>query len=126
MNLSSRMNLIRLSLTVTAGLTAAAVSSHAQSATATLSWVADGSSYDYTVTLQNTGSVALNSFWYGWTSDGDNLPSTPSDAGNSSGWGNTVSGNSIQWVNSSYSEYGYTYYNGTQLQPGSSATFTFV
>jgi hypothetical protein len=122
----SKMNSLRLSLIVAAGLAAATASSHAQTATATLSWVADGSSYDYTVTLQNTGSVALNSFWYGWTTGGDNLPSTPSNAGNSSGWGNTVSGNSIQWVNNTYSYYGYTYYDGTSLQPGSSAAFTFV
>jgi hypothetical protein len=111
-----RTGSIRLSLTVAAGLAAAALSSHAQSATATISWVAAGSSYDYTITLQNTGTVALNSFWYGWTTGGDNLPSAPSSPGNSSGWGNEVSGNSIMWVNSS----------GTALAPGASATFTFV
>jgi hypothetical protein len=125
-NMISKMNSIRLSLTVAAGLAAAAVSSQAQSATATISWVAAGSSYDYTVTLQNTGSVALNSFWYGWTTSGDNLPSGPSTAGNSLGWGNEASGNSIMWMNGSYSYYGVTYYYGTPLAPGASATFTFV
>src|SRR5208282_1329067 len=73
-------------------------------------------SYDYTMTLQNTGTNALNSLWYGWTTSGDNLPSDPTSAGNSLGWANDVSGNSIQWINSS----------GTALAPGASATFTFV
>jgi hypothetical protein len=122
----SKMNLIRSSLALAGVLAAATVSTHAQSATATLSWAAASNSYAYTVTLKNTGSVALNSFWYGWTTSGDNLPSEPSSAGNSVGWGNTVSGNSIKWVNTSYSYYGTTYYYGTPLAPGASATFTFV
>jgi len=122
----SKMNSVRLSLTVTAVLTAATVSGHAQSATATISWVAAGSSYNYTVTLKNTGSVALNSFWYGWTTSGNNLPSVASNAGNSVGWGSQVSGHSIEWMNNSYSYYGHTYYYGTSLAPGATATFTFV
>jgi hypothetical protein len=122
----SKTNSSRLSLMVAAVLGAATISSHAQSATAALTWTASGSSYHYTVTLHNTGSVALNSFWYGWTTGGDNLPSAPTSAANSVGWGNTVSGNSIKWVNQSYSYYGSTYYYGTSLAPGASATFTFV
>ncbi len=124
--MTSKTSSIRLSLAVAAVLAAATVSSHAQSASATLSWIASGSSYEYTITLQNTGSVALNSFWYGWTTDGNNLPSTPSNPGNASGWGNQVSGNSIMWVNGTYTYYGYTYYDGTSLAPGASTTFTFV
>jgi len=119
------MNLIRSSLALAGVLAAATVSTHAQSATATLSWAAASNSYAYTVTLKNTGSVALNSFWYGWTTSGDNLPSEPSSAGNSVGWGNTVSGNSIKWVNTSYSYYGTTYYYGTPLAPGDKARLTF-
>jgi hypothetical protein len=122
----SQMNSIRLSLTVGAVLAAATVSSRAQSATATISWVAAGNSYNYTVRLKNTGTVALNSFWYGWTASGDNLPSVPSSAGNSVGWGSEVSGNSIKWMNNSYSYYGNTYYYGTSLAPGASTTFTFA
>jgi hypothetical protein len=124
--MKSKMNSISLSLAVAAALASATLSSHAQSATATISWVAKSNSYNYTVTLNNTGTVALNSFWYGWTTSGDNLPSDPSGPGNSSGWGNTVSANSIKWVNASYSYYGTTYYYGTPLAPGASATFTFV
>jgi hypothetical protein len=84
--------------------------------TAAISGVADGSSYDYTITLTNTGAAALNSVWYGWTTNGNNLPSDPTNAANSLGWGNELSGNSIKWTNSS----------GTALAPGASATFTFV
>ena len=84
--------------------------------TATISGVAAGSSYDYTITLQNTGTNSLNSFWYGWTTSGDNLSSDPTGAANSLGWSNDISGNSIKWTNST----------GTALAPGASATFTFV
>jgi hypothetical protein len=112
----SRIRSIYLSLAVAAAFTATTVTSHAQSATATIFAVAAGNSYDYTITLQNTGTNALNSFWYGWTTSGNNLPSNPSNAANSLGWGNNLDGNSIKWVNSS----------GTGLAPGASATFTFV
>jgi hypothetical protein len=89
-----------------------------QSPAATITWVPDedGSDYDYTITLQNSGSVDLNSFWYGWTTSGNNLPSAPSNAGNSLGWDNDLDGNSIMWVNNS----------GTALAVGNSATFTFT
>jgi len=83
---------------------------------ATIYAVTNGSSYDYTITLTNTGTNALNSFWYGWTTSGNNLPSNPTNASNSLGWSNGISGNSIKWTNSS----------GTALAPGDSATFTFV
>ena len=117
---------IRLSLALTAGLVASTLSAHAQSATATISGVADGSgNYDYTITLNNTDPYyALNGFWYGWTYDGNNLYSSPSSVGNSLGWNNTVSYDyyyynySIEWDNSS----GY----GTALSPGQSAIFTFT
>jgi hypothetical protein len=115
-NMTLKMNSFRLSLAVVALAAVAPVCSHAQSATATISSVAAGDVYDYTITVQNTGSVGLNSFWYGWTTAGNNLPSDPSSAGNSLGWGNQLSGNSIKWINSS----------GTALAPGASATFTFT
>src|SRR5580658_5474302 len=115
MTMISKISSIRLSLVLTAGLAATTATTHAQSASATISAVAAGNSFDYTITLKNTGDVALNSFWYGWTTSGNNLPSDPSSAGNSVGWGNTVSGNSIMWANDSYDYYGTTYYYGTPL-----------
>jgi hypothetical protein len=109
---------IRLAIAVAAALGASAVSSRAQGAFATISDVAAGGGvFDYTITLTNPGSDTfnLNSFWYGWTTSGNNLPSNPSNAGNSLGWANILSANSIKWVNSS----------GTALAPGQSGTFTF-
>ena len=107
----------RLALALAAGLGFAAVSSHAQSASATISDVAaGGGNFDYTVTLFNTGSTDLESFWYGWTQSGNNLPSDPTTPGNSLGWANDLDGNSIMWAGSA----------ATELTPGHSATFTFV
>jgi hypothetical protein len=110
------MILNRFSLAVSAGLALSALSACAQSATATISAVQSGLSYDYTITLMNTGSDNLESFWYGWTTSGNNLPSDPSNAGNLSAWANDLDANSIQWVGNA----------STALMPGQSATFTFV
>jgi hypothetical protein len=106
---------IRFTLLAVAGLLASAVSSHAQGAIATISGVPVSGGFDYTILLTDTGSGNLNSFWYGWTGSGNNLPSNPSGATNSLGWANNLSGNSIKWVNSS----------GTALTPGNSGTFFF-
>lgn len=107
---------VRLALAFAAGLGLSTVSGHAQSASATISYTTAGANFDYTVTLFDSGTTDLNSFWYGWTQDGNNLPSNPTSAGNSLGWANDLDGNSIQWENSS----------GTALAPGHSATFSFV
>ncbi len=112
----SKLVSIRLALAVAAGLATATVSSRAQSATATISGVLAGSSYDYTLTLHNTGTYNLNGFWYGWIQFLNDLPSVPTSPGNSLGWANTVAGNSIQWANST----------GTALAPGQSGIFTFI
>jgi hypothetical protein len=115
---------IQLVLILAAGLAVSTLSANAQSATATISGVADGSgNYDYTVTLYNTDPYYdINGFWYGWTYNGNNLYSSPFSVDNSLGWNNTPSydyyGYSIEWDNS----YGY----GAALAPGQSATFTFT
>jgi PEP-CTERM motif len=115
----SKLTSIRFVFAIAAGLAASTISSQAQSASATISGVLVGSTYDYTITLLNTGTFNLNSFWYGWTISGNNLPSgpgqLPTNAGNSRSWGNTLSGNSIMWINSS----------GSALAPGQSGVFTF-
>lgn len=104
-----------LTLAITA-LLAAVSTTQAQTATATISDVAAGGGvFDYTILLQNTGTTSLNSFWYGWTLGGNNLPSNPSNAGNSLSWANTLDGNSIMWQNST----------GTALAAGQTASFTF-
>jgi hypothetical protein len=105
----------RFVLAVAASLAASTLSSQAQSATATISGNLVGSTYDYTLTLNNTGATSLNSFWYGWIQFLNDLPSVPSNPANTLGWGNSVSGNSIMWINST----------GTALAPSQSGTFTF-
>jgi PEP-CTERM motif len=110
------MKILKITLALAMTLAVSVVSSHAQSATATISGTAAGGGmYDYTITLFNNGSEDLNGFWYGWTAnDGFDLPSDPTSAGNSLGWDNDLYYNSIEWMNNS----------GTALAPGDSATFT--
>ena len=109
---------ICFALATAAGLATSTTSGYAQGAAATISEVSGGGGlFDYTITLQNTGSANLNSFWYGWTLSGNNLPSVPSSPANSLGWANIVSGNSIEWENTT---------SAPSLTPGNSATFTFA
>ena len=115
MNHKPKSSSILFTVLAAAGLLASVVSSHAQGAIATISGVPVSGGFNYTILLTDTGSGNLNSFWYGWTTSGNNLPSIPSSATTSLGWNNTVSGNSIKWVNSS----------GTALTPGNSGTFFF-
>ncbi len=97
---------------------ASAVGSQAQSATATISGVAAGGGvFDYTITLHNTGTTSLDSFWYAWTLSGNNLSAAASNPGSSLGWVDTaLEGNtSISWEGNS----------SNTLAVGQSATFTF-
>jgi hypothetical protein len=107
----------RFAVALAAGLAASsAPAAITISASATLSDVLVGSTYDYTLTLYNTGTVPIEGFWYGWTTSGNNLPSSPSSAGNSLGWQNNVfGGTSIKYQGAS----------GDSLATSSSATFTF-
>ena len=118
MNKIPKLISTRLALAVAAGLAASTVSSHAQNATATISGVAAGGGvFDYTITLQNTGTTSLDSFWYAWTLSGNNLSTGITTPGSSLGWVDTaLEGNtSISWEGNS----------GNTLAVGQSATFTF-
>jgi hypothetical protein len=107
---------ICVTLVAVAGFAASTVSSQASiSASATISDTAVVGGFDYTITLMNTGTSSLESFWYGWTQVGNNLPSDPTTAGNSLGWANTLDANSIMWGTS----------GDTPLTTGNTATFTF-
>lgn len=118
MNKSFKLPAICSAIVASAALAASTVTAHAQGAVATISEVAGaGGTFDYTINLQNTGSVDLNSFWYGWTLSGNNLPSNPSSPGNSLGWANILDANSIMWQNTT---------SASALAPGQSASFTFV
>jgi hypothetical protein len=108
----------RFALAVAAGLAASTISSHAQGAVATISEVpGTGGNFDYTISLKNTGTESLNSFWYAWTPGVFDLPTVPTSAANSSlGWIATIDGDSIQWQNTA---------SAPALAAGQSQTFTF-
>jgi hypothetical protein len=114
----SKLLSIRVALAIAAALAASNISSHAQSATATISDVAAGGGvFDYTIILRNTGTTSLDAFWYAWTLGGNNLTAAASNPGSSLGWVDTaLEGNtSISWEGNS----------GDALAQGQSATFTF-
>ena len=107
---------IYLTVVAVAGFAASTASSQATvSASATISDTAVSGGFDYSITLMNTGTSSLESWWYGWIQFENDLPSVPSSAANSLGWANSVDGNSIQWGTA----------GDTALTPGNSATFTF-
>lgn len=113
--MNSPLKAFAIGVVTAAGLATSAISAHAQSATATISDTSVVGGFDYTVTLNNTGSTVFNSFWFGWIQFINDLPAPPTGAANSLGWNNNLDGNSIQFVNST----------GTPLAAGHSATFTF-
>jgi hypothetical protein len=111
----------RFSLAVAAGLALCAISTQAQdvAVTGSLTYVAAGGGvFDYALTLQNTGSEAVEGLWLGWA-----LSSTPvfdianpTAATNNLGWTVLVDGNSVKYGGSS---------SETTILPGGSGTFTF-
>ncbi len=65
----------KLIIVAAVGLGVTAISGQGQDASATISDVAVSGGYDYTIELSDTGGTDLDSFWYGWTQGGNNLPS---------------------------------------------------
>jgi hypothetical protein len=113
MSLKNKFSSIFLTLAGAAGFVLTAGSTQAQSASATISGNAVAGGYDYTITLTDTTGSSIDSFWYGWTTAGNNLASVPTTIGNNLGWANTGSGNSIMWT------------GGTAIGAGGTGVFTF-
>ncbi|MDE3065947.1 MAG: PEP-CTERM sorting domain-containing protein [Verrucomicrobiota bacterium] len=90
-------------------------------ATATLNGVQNGGLYDYTISLDNTGTVPIGTFWYAWIPGQFYLPSAPASEAPPTGWTAStpsLGGNySIEYSASSSADY---------LQPGSSLNFDFT
>jgi hypothetical protein len=108
---------IGFSLAVAAALGVSTLSSDAQQVLATGTFTdvtGSGGNFDYTVTLHNTGTEAIESFWMGWIPGAFDVAS-PSSAGNNLGWTSVLDGDSVQ--------YGGT--TGSALAEGASGTFTF-
>ena len=114
--MNMKLNSLRFAIVtaaVSVGLSAGNV--QAQSATGTLSGVLVGSTYDYTLTVNNTGTVPLEGLWYGWIPGVFDLPGTLSSIGSTSGWTGTQDGASIQFQGGS----------GNAIPVGGTGTFTF-
>ena len=97
----------------------------AESASATIAVnQLDASHWQYTVTLQDTGSTSIGTFWFAWVPGEDFLASSPGSITAPTGWADIIThagsgdGYAIQWTASSAS---------SDLQPGgSSSGFSFV
>ena len=87
----------------------------ALSASATLSSQQLGpNSWQYSLTLQNTGTTPIGTYWFGWVPLYDLLPSMPTNVNSPNGWSGTAAADyfgvgSAQWVNTA-----------SPLQPGQS------
>ncbi len=106
--------LVRLSSI--ASLLAAPAFAAGISATATYTTVVDPNTpgvYDYSLTLNNTGTTTIGTFWFAWVPGGDFLNPAPTNVAQPAGWVNrvlsTAQGTSIQWTTTS-----------ALLQPGGS------
>jgi len=79
---------------------------------------AAGGVFDYTLTLQNTGSEAIEGLWLGWALSSNPVfdIASPTQAGNNLGWASVVDGNSVQYGGSP---------SETFLAVDATATFTF-
>lgn len=114
-----KLNLIPIGFTlaVAAALDVSTLSSDAQQVIATGTFTdvtGSGGNFDYTVTLHNTGTEAIQSFWMGWIPGAFDVAS-PSSAGNNLGWSSVLDGNSVQYGGTA----------GTALAVGDLGTFTF-
>ena len=118
--LFKKMHLLVAALSL---LTAPAFAS-SLSASANYTAVADSTPglYDYSLTLNNTGSTNIGTFWFAWVPGGDFLFPKPVSASTPTDWtvglftNNTNTGTSIRWVNTA-----------NPLKPGESLSgFNFV
>ncbi len=94
------------------------------SATATISAVPSGPNFNYTISLTNTGTMNIGTFWFAWTPpmmpiEYDFLPSAPFSISQPAGWLGPASfgfpGYSIEYYNST----------GSLIGPGQTGTFHF-
>ena len=76
--------------------------------------------FQYAITVTNTGTTTIGTFWFSWVPGADFLPSAPVSTTSPNGWsaaltglGNNFDGTAIQWVAGS---------TGVRIQPGQSLT----
>ncbi|HVT11112.1 MAG TPA: hypothetical protein VHE55_02505 [Fimbriimonadaceae bacterium] len=60
-----------------------------------LTYIQNGSSYDYTIHLSNTGTTSIGTLWYSWIPGADFMSATPTNISAPTGWtGQAVNGGS--------------------------------
>ncbi|HEY0257317.1 MAG TPA: PEP-CTERM sorting domain-containing protein [Candidatus Methylacidiphilales bacterium] len=83
-----------------------------------------GGEFDYIITLKNTGTTSLETFWFSWVPGEDFMPVSPTNVLSPTNWtdnithGGPTDGYAIQWLTSSSPTV-------APLAPGSSLTFSF-
>ena len=119
MKITPKLTFAKLPLTLLIALgTASAAFAQGETGTATLNGVQNGSLFDYTLTLNNTGTTPIGTFWYAWVPGGFFLPSTPASATAPTGWtADIFQSYSIQYTANSSADY---------LAGGSSLNFSFT
>jgi hypothetical protein len=90
-------------LILLAAVTALAATAHADgiAATATITdtQISPGE-YQYSITLNNTGTTTIGTYWFGWVPGAGFLTATPTSVVAPTGWTDTVtnSGKAVRWV----------------------------
>jgi hypothetical protein len=81
----------------------------------------NGSNFDYTIALNNTGTTNVGTFWFAWIPEEDFMLNNPISVTNPTGWTSIVTGGfpgdgyAIQWVAST-----------NAITPGNSLNFHFT
>jgi hypothetical protein len=118
--------ILSVAIALSAGLLASPAFAGNIDASATISSVADGANFDYTINLTNTsgaGGDPIATFWFSWVPGADFMNTAPISVTNPSGWkdvvtnGGTSDGFAIQFDSTTAAN---------DLAPGASATFSFV
>ena len=76
---------------------------HATGISATATYTSSSTTpgiYNYSVTLDNTGTTTIGTFWFSWVPGAGFLSATPTNVGSPAGWADrlTNSGAAIQWT----------------------------
>jgi hypothetical protein len=102
-------------------MAAAGAASAAETATATITQTGTtGVDFNYSITLHDTGTTNVGTFWYAWIPGEDFMPAAPVTVTNPGGWNDQITsslGYAIQWTAGTA---------GAQITPGNSLTFSFV
>jgi hypothetical protein len=98
-------------------------------ASAELSWMPDGSNFDYTITVTNasTSDASIGTFWYAWVPGADFLATSPLSVAVPTGWADQIThfpnvptnGYAIQWTTGATD-------SPANIAPGASLQFMFT